>query len=180
MTDPSRVWDREVRPFVSPQVSAELADAPWQLLAYHRLRREIFCDEQGLFTHSDLDEFDREASAIVALSHVAGMPDEVVGVVRIYQAEPGVWFGGRLGVSRRYRRHGAVGTALIECAVSTAHARGCREFFACVQLANVRYFERHAFRPLEILSVQGRAHRLMQADLQSYPPALPKHPARAA
>lgn len=180
MPDPSRLWDREIRPFLSAQVSAELASEPWQFDGYYRLRARIFALEQGLFEQTDYDEFDRVASPIVALSHVAGVPNEVVGVVRIYESEPGIWFGGRLGVSDGYRRRGAVGSALIACAVSTAHARGCRRFFATVQERNVRYFEHHSFRCIEALELRGRAHRLMEAELSSYPPALSRHPSRAA
>lgn len=180
MLDPLRLWDREIRPFLSAQVSAQLACEPWQVEGYYRLRERIFADEQGLFEHSDYDQFDRVASPIVALSHVAGVPNEVVGVVRIYESEPGIWFGGRLGVSDGYRRRGAVGTALITCAVSTAHARGCRRFFATVQARNVRYFEHHAFRPVKALELCGRPHQLMEAELASYPPALIRAPSRAA
>jgi putative N-acetyltransferase (TIGR04045 family) len=79
------------------------------------------------------------------------------------------WFGGRLGVSRAYRRVGAVGTALITEAVSTAHAWGCRRFLATVQEANARYFEHHHFRRLEALELLGRPHFLMEADLGRYP-----------
>ena len=70
---------------------------------------------------------------------------------------------------REYRRFGAIGSALITCAVSTAHALGCRRFLANVQLPNVRYFERHHFLPLREIVVQGQPHQLMQADLERYP-----------
>src|SRR5687768_4163640 len=104
-----------VRPFLSPHVTAEVARDAWQLAAYFELRARIFAEEQGLFRTSDRDEFDARATPIVALSRVAGMADEVIGVVRIYETEPGIWFGGRLGVCEHYRRRGAVGKALIEC-----------------------------------------------------------------
>jgi putative N-acetyltransferase (TIGR04045 family) len=97
------------------------------------------------------------------------MADQVVGVVRIYRSEPGTWYGGRLGVKAEFRRFGAIGTALITAAVSTAHALDCQRFLATVQPANVRYFERHHFRVLREVQVQGRPHQLMQADLGAYP-----------
>jgi putative N-acetyltransferase (TIGR04045 family) len=159
-----------VRPFLSPHVTAEVASDRWQIAAYFELRARIFAEEQRLFDASDRDAFDSHATPIVALSRVAGMADEVIGVVRIYEKEPGIWFGGRLGVCERYRRRGAVGRALIECAVSTAHAWGCRRFFATVQERNVRYFEHYAFRALERIEVCGSPHSLMEADLDAYPP----------
>ena len=44
MTDPSRLWDREVRPFLSPHVRAQIADEPWQIAAYFKLRAQIFAE----------------------------------------------------------------------------------------------------------------------------------------
>jgi putative N-acetyltransferase (TIGR04045 family) len=167
-----------VLPFVSPFISAELATEPWQLEGYRALRRRVFCEEQRLFDHDDADEHDADAVAIVALSSIAGMPDRVVGVVRIYESSPGVWYGGRLAVDAAYRRHRLVGEGLIRKAVESAHGWECRRFFATVQLANVPYFERHHFRRIEPARVCGVAHELMEADLGQYPadhanPALP-------
>jgi putative N-acetyltransferase (TIGR04045 family) len=158
------------RPFLCRDIMAQVADEAWQRQAYFRLRRDIFEREQGLFSASDVDEHDARAIPIVALSQLAGMPDEVVGVVRIYPVGAETWYGGRLGVSDRYRRVGAVGGALIHTAVSTAHALGCRRFLATVQLRNVRYFEHYAFRSIEEVAVLDRPHHLMQADLASFPP----------
>jgi putative N-acetyltransferase (TIGR04045 family) len=91
-------------------------------------------------------------------------------VVRIYPSEDGTWYGGRLGVAHDYRRVGAVGGALIHCAVETAHAWGCTRFLATVQRRNVRYFEHYAFRSLSELTLRRQPHQLMQADLGCFPP----------
>jgi putative N-acetyltransferase (TIGR04045 family) len=163
-------WGRPIRPSLGAEIIAGVASEPWQLLGYRELRRAIFAEEQGLFQGSDFDEHDAHALPIVAESQIAGMADRVVGVVRIFRSEPGTWYGGRLGVRREFRRFGAIGTALISSAVSTAHAHGCQRFLATVQVANVRYFERHHFRALREVSVLGRPHQLMQADLGCYPP----------
>jgi putative N-acetyltransferase (TIGR04045 family) len=167
--EPSRPWGAPAR-FLSRTIVAEVARERWQVDAYYRLRRDIFEREQGLFTDSDLDEHDAHATPIVAMSHVAGMPHEVIGVVRIYRSEGSTWYGGRLGVAHDYRRVGAVGGALIYKAVSTAHARGCTRFLATVQERNVRYFEHYAFRSLSEVALRGQPHQLMQADLQCFPP----------
>ena len=170
MLDVINPWGRPVRPSLGAEVVAQVASEPWQLLGYRELRRAIFAEEQGLFAGSDFDEHDAHALPIVAESQIAGMSDRVVGVVRIYPSEPGTWFGGRLGVRREFRRFGAIGSALIATAVSTAHAHGCQRFLATVQPANVRYFERHHFRVLRAIDVLGRPHQLMQAELAAYPP----------
>jgi putative N-acetyltransferase (TIGR04045 family) len=170
MLELANVWGQRVAPFLSPVVTAQIASEPWQLAAYYRIRREIFAEEQGLFADSDVDEHDGEATAIVALSQVAGAPDDVIGVVRIYPAGAHTWFGGRLGVSIGYRARRIVGTALIFAAVATARAWGCQRFLATVQDRNVRYFEQHRFCRLQPIDLYGHPHHLMQAELDAYPP----------
>ena len=173
MLDRIYPWGRPLRAQTASLIRAEVAREPWQMAGYFQLRSEIFAAEQGLFNGSDRDAHDERATAIVAQGEIAGMPDGVVGVVRIYRDSAAdaehTWFGGRLGVAHAYRRVGAVGTALITEAVSTAHGWGCQRFLATVQAANARYFEHHHFRRLEAVDLLGRPHVLMQADLARYP-----------
>lgn len=170
MLEPIRVYGQDVAPYLSPTIRAHIASERWHLEAYYRIRRAIFAEEQHLFQATDVDEHDAHATPIVALDHVAGAPADVVGAVRIYPAGGGTWYGGRLGVSPRYRSRRIVGTSLIVAAVSTAHAWGCREFLATIQLRNVRYFEQHRFESLRPVEVCGQSHCLMRADLAAYPP----------
>jgi putative N-acetyltransferase (TIGR04045 family) len=174
MLDRVHPWGQPVRLPSAQLIRAEVACEPWQIAAYFRLRQEIFATEQGIFVDSDRDQFDGHALPIVAQNEIAGMPDAVVGVVRIYRADEreDTWYGGRLGVSRSHRRVGAVGTALITEAVSTAHLWGCRRFLATVQCVNARYFEHHHFRRLEAIELHGRPHFLMEAELERYPARL--------
>ena len=178
MLEAHTLWGGDVPPYVSASVSAHVASEPWQISAYYRLRRAVFAEEQGLFAGSDVDEHDLHATPIVAVGHVAGMADEVIGAVRIYAAHEGTWYGGRLGVRPLYRSRRVVGTSLICAAVSTAHAWGCRRFLATIQLRNVRYFEQHHFGTVRPVEVCGQPHHLMEANLDEYPPraALPAHP----
>ncbi len=169
MLDAVNPWGKPVRPSLGAEIVAEIASERWQLREYWELRSSIFADEQGLFEGSDEDAKDAHALPIVAMSQIAGMADRIVGVVRIYPSENDTWYGGRLGVRREYRRFGAVGTALIDAAVCSAHFLGCKRFLATVQEQNVRYFERHHFAVREELSLCGRLHRLMEADLNVYP-----------
>jgi putative N-acetyltransferase (TIGR04045 family) len=134
------------------------------------LRREVFCQEQGLFGNDDSDEIDACAIPIVAVAAVAGVPDEVVGTVRIHRPEPGVWWGSRLAVAKPYRRAGVLGRELISVAVRAAHAMGCERFFAHVQSQNAPLFHKLDWTTLAQVELHGRAHHLMQADLTAYPP----------
>lgn len=151
----------------------DLAVSPRDIEHYFKLRRSIFCAEQALFAHSDEDDLDRVAYPIVAIDI---QTQQIVGVVRIYEVEPGIWYGGRLGTHPSYRKGWQIGKGLIHKAVTTANGWGCQQFLATVQLPNVRFFERLHWRSLEEMTVCDRPHHLMQADLDFYPPSLEARP----
>jgi putative N-acetyltransferase (TIGR04045 family) len=90
--------------------------------------------------------------------------------VRIHEAEPGVWWGSRLAVASDYRRVSALGTSLVRLAVSSAHARGCRRFYAHVQSQNAKLFHQLHWHTIEEIALHGRPHHFMWADLKHYPP----------
>ncbi|RYD39364.1 MAG: histone acetyltransferase [Verrucomicrobiaceae bacterium] len=164
-----------------------MARSQEDLDGFFKVRREIFCEEQGIFTEDDRDMFDETMMPIVCKTLIAGMEDSVAGVVRIDERRPGVWYGSRLGVARDFRRirHfspgvavrnmqpcyeglGALGAGLIHKAVSTANALGCIEFLATVQHQNARFFQRLHWEPLEEIQLHGILHVRMRADLAYY------------
>ena len=176
--------------YISPDFTFRIARTGHELDGYWRLRRQIFCEEQAVFSESDRDEFDEQAMPIVCETLIAGMEDSVVGVVRIDERSPGVWYGSRLGVAPDhrsirqfspsvsvrnslpvYRGLGALGAGLIYKAVSTAHALGCTEFLATVQHQNARFFQRLHWESLGTLDLFGLPHVKMRADLNYYRPA---------
>ena len=159
--------------------SFQLALCEADITDYFDLRQQIFCEEQGLFQEDDRDAIDRNSYPIVAIAHSADEADRVVGVVRIYEEKPRLWYGGRLGVHPDFRRAGRIGKGLIQKAVTTANTWGCDRFLATVQLQNVRFFTRLHWNSLEEIEILGLPHHLMEADLDHYPatdqprPALP-------
>ncbi len=173
-----------------------LAKTPQEIAAYFELRHSIFVEEQGLFHGSDIDELDAIAYRIIALTNdqskqrdteaqsfkspqhsvLSTQHLEVLGIVRIYEPEPGLWYGGRLGVHRDYRRAGKIGKGLIYKAVTTANTWGCERFLATVQLQNVRFFQRLHWNSLEEIIICGLPHHLMEADLDYYPPGIEPRP----
>ena len=155
--------------FTACEFQIKFATEAWERTGAARLRHHVFCAEQGLF-RDDRDALDESAIAIVALSMLGVAADEVVGTVRIHEAEPGLWWGSRLAVCPRHRRVGALGTALIQLAVSAAHARGCRRFLAHVQSQNVPLFRRLGWTTLEEVTLHGHPHHRMEANLAAYPP----------
>jgi len=167
--NPAEQADRQAR-FMPCEFRVKWAATHWEREQALALRRAVFCAEQGIFLGDDRDAIDEHAQLIVALSCVGGAPDAVVGTVRIHEESSGRWWGSRLAVHAAFRHHGRIGATLIRLAVSSAHARGCREFLAHVQSQNTPMFERLHWRSLKRETLHGRPHDLMQADLAHYAP----------
>ncbi|MEM9220658.1 MAG: MSMEG_0567/Sll0786 family nitrogen starvation N-acetyltransferase, partial [Cyanobacteria bacterium P01_F01_bin.150] len=138
------------------------------------------------------DDIDPTAYPIIALaepsapapqnpkSKIQSLKSNIVGVVRIYETQPRLWYGGRLGVHTDYRRVGRIGKGLIHKAVTTANTWGCDRFLATVQLQNVRFFRRLHWTSMDEIQVCDRPHHLMEADLNFYPPGTEVRPTEMA
>lgn len=147
------------------------ASQSWERAQAHALRRAVFCAEQGIFLGDDRDAIDADAQLLVALACLCGMPDQLVGTVRIHRgAADGEWWGSRLAVHPSFRSQGHLGETLIRLAVSSARAQGCKRFLAHVQSQNAPLFERLGWATLGHRRLHGRPHHAMQADLSRYPP----------
>jgi len=164
------VFPAEPGPFVPPRFTIKLATEAWEVAAAMRLRRDVFCREQRLFAESDRDAADAIATTIVAVKYAMGMPDIVVGTVRIHAAAPRAWVGSRLAIRAPFRGVVGLGAGLVYRAVSTANARGCDDFTATVQSQNVRFFRRLQWEALDSCVLHGVPHTRMRADLDAYPP----------
>ncbi|MEM1109513.1 MAG: MSMEG_0567/Sll0786 family nitrogen starvation N-acetyltransferase [Planctomycetota bacterium] len=156
-------------PFRPSEYRCQVAQNRWEHDAYFALRKRVFCGEQGIFSGHDRDPIDQNSIAIVAISLLGVTVGDVVGCVRIDEREPGVWFGSRLAVSPDHRGVAPMAPHLIRKAVCTAHSLGCKRFMAHVQRANVRMFRRLNWDKRGALTVHGRPHELMEADLEHYP-----------
>lgn len=144
----------------------KLATTDQEIHSYFALRKAIFVEEQGLFQHHDSDDYDPISYPIIA---VETQTHAIIGIVRIYEPEPGLWYGGRLGVHPDYRCMGQIGKGLIHKAVTTANTWGCQCFLATVQQQNVRFFRRLHWDPIQAVTICNRPHYLMKADLTYYP-----------
>jgi putative N-acetyltransferase (TIGR04045 family) len=110
-----------------------------QLDDHHRIRHQVFVEEQGLFHPSDLDNHDGEPEVIRVLGRCGSVP---AGTVRLFPLDPTGrrWQGDRLAVLPEFRALG-VGKPLVRFAVATAGALGGGEMVAHIQLTNVTFFE---------------------------------------
>ena len=158
--------------FTPAEYRVKWATLPWESNEAYALRRAVFCVEQGIFVGDDRDEVDAHAKLLVALSCIAGVPEQVVGTVRIHEMKPHVWLGSRLAVHAAFRTQGKLGSTLIRLAVSSAHALGCETFLAHVQSQNVPMFRRLNWQSVSEEMLFGREHHLMEADLAHYPPCV--------
>lgn len=155
--------------FAPSEYRVKFAASRWERDAAHALRRDVFCEEQGIFTGDDRDAVDDYAIPIVALSMLGVAADRVVGTVRIHEEAPGLWWGSRLAVERDCRRISALGATLIRLAVCSANAMGCQTFLAHVQAQNELLFRRLNWTSLGTVEFHGKPHVKMQADLAHYP-----------
>ena len=85
--------------FSPSEFRIKFAASRWERDGAYALRRQVFCEEQGLF-EDDRDAVDDYAITLVALSMLGVAADQVVGTVRIHEDEPGLWRGSRLAVAR--------------------------------------------------------------------------------
>lgn len=164
-----------IAPISSPTYLFKLAQTQAEVAAYFELRRQIFVEEQHVFEQSDIDPMDSISYPIIAVKSNVPISD-VLGVVRIYEPEPRLWYGGRLGAHPEHRKALQVGKGLIYKAVTTANTWGCDRFLATVQLQNVRFFQRLHWSSIQEVKIQGIPHHLMEADLSYYPAGTESRP----
>ncbi len=109
-----------------------------QLDVHHRIRHQVFVEEQGLFRPTDWDHRDGSPETIGVLGLCDSVP---AGTVRLFPLSGGLWQGDRLAVLPGFRAAG-VGRPLVRFAVAAAGALGGGKMVAHIQLANVAFFER--------------------------------------
>jgi len=146
-----------------PEILCGAVAGPDDAAIHHRIRHEVFVEEQGVFAGSDRDAHDDFASTIKVLAWAGGVPG---GAVRLYPLEPGIWQGDRLAVLPAFRAWN-LGGPLVRFAVDTAAALGGAEMVAHVQTANVRFFERLGWRRRGEPEIYvGLPHQLMSINLR--------------
>lgn len=115
-----------------------------ELAQHHRIRCEVFVDEQRLFVADDRDEHDDDARTVHVLGLVGQQP---AGAVRLHPLGNGLWKGDRLAVRREHRRSG-IGGPLVRTAVATAGARGGSGMVAQVQAVHTGFFVQLGWTPV--------------------------------
>jgi predicted GNAT family N-acyltransferase len=104
------------------------------------LRHEVFCVEQGVPRHEEVDGRDHEGLHLAAVSD-----DELLGTCRLLLVGPTVQFS-RLAVRSSARRRG-IATALLELAELEARAAGSSRLVLHAQTYAQLLYERAGYRP---------------------------------
>jgi len=127
--------------------------------AVFRLRKDVFVDEQKIFSESDRDEHDNQSICLIA-----EIGNEIIGTVRMYPEENNKWIGGRLAVQKKYRGSNAA-TLLVKEAVRLVKSKSASQFTSSIQLKNVGFFKRLGWESIgTVFNYQGIPHQLMAAD----------------
>ncbi len=111
-----------------------------EMSAVLELRHEVFCDEQGVPEHEELDGRDAEATHLVA---VCG--EEVLATCRLLFIGPTVQFS-RLAVRTSARRHG-VASALLARADAETRRAGARRLVLHAQTYARSLYDRAGYEP---------------------------------
>jgi predicted GNAT family N-acyltransferase len=104
------------------------------------LRHDVFCVEQGVPEHEELDGRDHEGVHLVAVSG-----GELLATCRLLLVGSTAQFS-RLAVRRPARRRG-IATALLELADEEARAGGARRIVLHAQTYAQELYERAGYRP---------------------------------
>jgi predicted GNAT family N-acyltransferase len=111
-----------------------------EMSAVLAIRHNVFCAEQGVPEHEELDGRDGEATHLVAVSG-----DEVLATCRLLFVGPTVQFS-RLAVRTEARRHGIAG-ALLTLADEEARAAGARRLVLHAQTYARSLYEAAGYEP---------------------------------
>ena len=124
-----------------------------------KIRKQVFVEEQKLFSDTDLDPHDKEALHVAAF-----LNDKIIGTVRIYKEKDNVWIGGRLAVKKIHR--GKAGKLLVLKAVEIIKVNNAKVFKAIIQADNVPFFINLKWKSVgEMFLHHGQMHQLMHAQL---------------
>ncbi len=124
-----------------------------------KLRHDVFCVEQGVPEHEELDGRDGDGIHLVAVAN-----DEMLGTCRLLMVGSTAQFS-RLAVLRSVRRQG-IATALLAEADAEARARGGRRIVLHAQTYARRLYELAGYRPRgRVFTEAGIEHIAMEKHL---------------
>ena len=135
-------------------------DGDHEMSAALELRHDVFCVEQGVPEHEELDGRDGEGLHLVAVSG-----DQLLATCRLLFVGPTVQFS-RLAVRRSARRQG-IATALLKLADDETRAGGARRLVLHAQTYARPLYEAAGYEPRgRIFMEAGIEHIAMEKHLR--------------
>ena len=104
-----------------------------------RLRLEVYVDEQKVPIEEELDQYDPDATHLVAVQN-----GEVIGTLRVVRLDETTSRIGRLAVAEPYR-HKKIATRLMEQALEICREKGARRVVLDSQVTVVPFYEPFGF-----------------------------------
>jgi predicted GNAT family N-acyltransferase len=130
-----------------------------EMAAALELRHDVFCVEQGVPEHEELDGRDHEGIHLVAVAH-----GELVGICRLLMVGTTAQFS-RLAVRVSARRQG-IATALLAAADAETRAAGGRRLVLHAQTYAQELYENAGYRPRgRVFHEAGIEHVAMEKQL---------------
>jgi N-acetylglutamate synthase-like GNAT family acetyltransferase len=111
--------------------------------AYYRLRYNLLREPLGLPRGTEKDDYEAISLHFMAVDDQTG---EVVGVVKLFESNPGVGRFSFLAVDNRYQRQG-VGQKLLNTVEEKAREMKMEKLGTLARPAVVEYYGRYGYKP---------------------------------
>ena len=119
----------------SPKTRAEFKE-------YYDLRYRILRKPWGQVRDTEKDDYEPISHHFMAIDEETG---KLVGVVKIFEKEPGVGWFSHLAVEKKYQKAG-VGRMLIDAVEKQAKENGYSKLGCMSRLNTTKYFEKFGFQ----------------------------------
>lgn len=117
--------------------------------AYYSLRYRVLREPLGQHPGSEKDDYEPISLHYMAIDDKTG---QIVGVVKLFEKEPGAGQFSHLAVAPAFQRHG-VGRLLIEAIEKKSRELGYHKLGTLTRLTATGFYERCGFQPMGITGV---------------------------
>jgi N-acetylglutamate synthase-like GNAT family acetyltransferase len=110
--------------------------------AYYDLRYKVLREPWGLPKGTEKDDYEPISDHYMAVDEKSG---EILGVVKLFEKEPGIGWFSHLAVATSRQRQG-IGKQLLDLAESRARERGFTALGCLARLNTTAFFEKEGYR----------------------------------
>jgi len=110
--------------------------------AYYDLRYKVLRESWGMQRGTEKDDFEPISDHYMAVDDRTG---EIVGVVKLFEKEPGLGWFSHLAVKDSHQRHG-IGKLLINFVEDKAKERGYKALGCLSRLNTTAFFEKEGYK----------------------------------